>query len=241
MAALRCSIAELSVLSVGHVTARGHHISNSNATASTLFSNSCSSRGWRFRSCMWASSAPSCSSMSSISSVHKLENTEWTGRTNNMTGKGRRGAIVCMALPSASWSARALKTFSMAELEARKLKYPTTGTEALLMGMLTEGTSGAARFLRSKGVTLFGVREETVKLLGKADMFFFSPEHPTLTEPAQQALDWAVEEHGRAFELILLGVWQQGESAGHQVLTAMGFTEADAEELRSSVKAAGVV
>jgi hypothetical protein len=27
----------------------------------------------------------------------------------------------------------------MAELEARKLKYPQTGTEAFLMGMLTEG------------------------------------------------------------------------------------------------------
>lgn len=27
----------------------------------------------------------------------------------------------------------------MAELEARKLKYPNTGTEALLMGILVEG------------------------------------------------------------------------------------------------------
>jgi hypothetical protein len=27
----------------------------------------------------------------------------------------------------------------MAELEARKLKYSTTGTEALVMGILTEG------------------------------------------------------------------------------------------------------
>lgn len=27
----------------------------------------------------------------------------------------------------------------MGELEARKLKYPTTGTEALLMGILIEG------------------------------------------------------------------------------------------------------
>jgi hypothetical protein len=27
----------------------------------------------------------------------------------------------------------------MSELEARKLKYPTTGTEALLMGIMTEG------------------------------------------------------------------------------------------------------
>lgn len=29
----------------------------------------------------------------------------------------------------------------MGELEARKLKYPTTGTEAILMGILVEGLS----------------------------------------------------------------------------------------------------
>ncbi|KAA3457659.1 ATP-dependent Clp protease ATP-binding subunit CLPT2, chloroplastic-like [Gossypium australe] len=37
------------------------------------------------------------------------------------------------------WSRRAIKSFAMAELEARKLKYPTTGTESLLMGILIEG------------------------------------------------------------------------------------------------------
>ena len=56
------------------------------------------------------------------------------------------------------------------------------------------GTSQAARYLRAHGITLFGVREEAIKLLGKADMYFFSPEHPPLTEPAQKALDWAVNE-----------------------------------------------
>ncbi|KAF3943922.1 hypothetical protein CMV_029566 [Castanea mollissima] len=34
------------------------------------------------------------------------------------------------------WSARAIKSFGMVELEARKLKYPNTGTESLLMGIL---------------------------------------------------------------------------------------------------------
>lgn len=56
------------------------------------------------------------------------------------------------------------------------------------------GTSLAAKFLRANGITLFTVREETVKLLGKSDMYYFSPEHPPLTEPAQRALDWAVDE-----------------------------------------------
>ncbi|MQL92477.1 hypothetical protein Taro_025100, partial [Colocasia esculenta] len=91
------------------------------------------------------------------------------------------------------WSARAIKSFCMAELEARKLKYPKTGTEALLMGILVEGTSLASKFLRANGIMLAKVREETVKLLGKSDMYFFSPEHPPLTEPAQRALDYALD------------------------------------------------
>lgn len=37
------------------------------------------------------------------------------------------------------WSARSIKSFAMGELEARKLKFPNTGTEALLMGILIEG------------------------------------------------------------------------------------------------------
>lgn len=56
------------------------------------------------------------------------------------------------------------------------------------------GTSKAAQFLRADGITLFKLREEVVKLLGKSDLYFFSPEHPPLTEPAQRALDWAVDE-----------------------------------------------
>ncbi|XP_073119770.1 uncharacterized protein [Henckelia pumila] len=89
---------------------------------------------------------------------------------------------------------RAIKSFAIAKLEARKLKYPNTLTEALLMGILVEGTSLAAKFLRDNGMTLFKVPEETVKLLGMADLYVFIPEHPPLTEPGRRALDCAVDE-----------------------------------------------
>ncbi|CAL9028859.1 unnamed protein product [Prunus brigantina] len=55
----------------------------------------------------------------------------------------------------------------MGELEARKLKYATIGTEAILMGILIEGTSLAAKNLRANGITLFKVCEETISYLGK--------------------------------------------------------------------------
>lgn len=37
------------------------------------------------------------------------------------------------------WSARATRAYSLGQVEAHKLKYPKTGTESLLMGILVEG------------------------------------------------------------------------------------------------------
>ncbi|XP_059661675.1 ATP-dependent Clp protease ATP-binding subunit CLPT2, chloroplastic-like [Cornus florida] len=146
------------------------------------------------------------------------------------------------------WSSKAIKSYAMAELEARKLKYSTTGTEALLMGILIEGTNLASKFLRANGITLFKVREEAIKLLGKADMYFFSPEHPPLTEAAQRALDWAVDEKlksGEGGEIttthLLLGVWSEKESPGHKIMSSFGFNDEKAKELKSLISEAGFV
>lgn len=56
------------------------------------------------------------------------------------------------------------------------------------------GTSLAAKFLRENGITMAKVREETVNLLGKSQKYFLIPENPPLTQQAQKALDWAVDE-----------------------------------------------
>lgn len=160
-------------------------------------------------------------------------------------------ATVAFSLPTASpdrvtgdkipkWSWRAIKSFAMGELEARKLKYPTTGTEALLMGILIEGTSLASKLLRESGITLTKVKEESIKLLGKGDLFFFSPEHPPLTESAQRALDWALDQKlksGESGEItttdLLLGIWSEEESPGHKILAALGFDDEKAKRLQS--------
>ncbi|KAL1190840.1 ATP-dependent Clp protease ATP-binding subunit CLPT2 [Cardamine amara subsp. amara] len=135
------------------------------------------------------------------------------------------------------WSWRAIKSFAMGELEARKLKYPNTGTESLLMGILIEGTSFTSKFLRSNKIMLYKVREETIKLLGKADLYFFSPEHPPLTEDAQRALDSAVDQNRKAGGIgevmpahILLGIWSEVESPGHKILATLGFTDEKAKD-----------
>ncbi|XP_060207217.1 ATP-dependent Clp protease ATP-binding subunit CLPT2, chloroplastic-like [Lycium barbarum] len=144
------------------------------------------------------------------------------------------------------WSSKAIKSFAMGELEARKLKYPTTGTEALLMGILIEGTNFASKYLRGNGITLFKVREETIKIRGKADLFYFSPEHPPLTEDAQKALDWALDEKlksGQNGEIttthLLLGVWSQQGSPGYKVLATLGFNNEKAKELENVISEPG--
>ncbi|GAB2265337.1 hypothetical protein Dimus_000401 [Dionaea muscipula] len=141
------------------------------------------------------------------------------------------------------WSARALKSIVLAELEARKLKYPDTGTESLLMGILVEGTSMAAKFLRSHGITFFKVQQEIVDLLGKAESSNWSPQRPPLTEQAQKAIDWAIDMKLRSglcivgesgdltTPLLLLGIWAQEVSAGHKILENLGFNDEKAKEL----------
>lgn len=192
--------------------------------------------------------------------IHTLErNTQWLG-TQKLRLKFQHTqptlkpitATISFSLPTAKpdrvsdsdkvpkWSSKAIKSFAMSELEARKLKYLNTGTEALLMGILVEGTSLASKFLRANGIQLLKVREEIVKLLGKADMFTFSPEHPPLTEAAQRALDLAIDEKlrsGKGEEItasdLLLAVWSEKDAPGHKIMAALGFNDEKAAELKS--------
>uniref|UniRef100_A0A7N0SYY9 Clp R domain-containing protein n=1 Tax=Kalanchoe fedtschenkoi TaxID=63787 RepID=A0A7N0SYY9_KALFE len=138
------------------------------------------------------------------------------------------------------WSSRAIKAYAMSELEARKIRKPNTGTEALLMGILIEGTNTAAKFLRANGITLEKVREETFNLLGKPNKYFFSPEHPPLTEAAQRVIDRAFAEKlnsGEGGEVtttdLLLSIWAETDSPGQKILAICGFSDEKAKELKS--------
>lgn len=118
------------------------------------------------------------------------------------------------------------------------MRYPTTGTEGLLMGILVEGTSDAAKLMRANGITLLTVRDAAATILGKSEMFYFSPMHPPLTESAQRALDWAVNEKLKSGEdgevtanHLFLAIWSDKESAGHKVLASLGFDDQKASLL----------
>ncbi|KAG6418153.1 hypothetical protein SASPL_120352 [Salvia splendens] len=142
----------------------------------------------------------------------------------------------------AKWSARSIKSFAMGELEARKLKYPNTGTEALLMGILVEGTSLAAKFLRENGITIFKERDEIAldwaveeKLKSGTSTNFFHG----LSANLMKNLDFGFEYAGESGEItvthILLGIWSQKESAGYKILAGFGFDDTKAAELAKNV------
>ncbi|KAL9264577.1 ATP-dependent Clp protease ATP-binding subunit CLPT1, chloroplastic-like protein [Drosera capensis] len=142
----------------------------------------------------------------------------------------------------AKWSASAMKSFSLAELEAVKLKYPDTGTEAILLGILVEGMSFASKFLRSHGITFFKAQQAALDLLGKSHLSYYPPKQPPLTEPALKVLDMAVDlkqKSGKSGEVtpshLLLALWALEASAGHKILENLGFNDDKAKELANSI------
>ncbi|XP_058778238.1 ATP-dependent Clp protease ATP-binding subunit CLPT2, chloroplastic-like [Vicia villosa] len=147
------------------------------------------------------------------------------------------------------WSSKAIKSISMAEVEARKLRFTNTGTEALILGVLVEGTNLANKFLRANGITIFKVRDEIVKVVGKNEIFSVPPvpERPPMTEDAQKALDWAVDKKLKSDDggevtttHIILGIWSEVDSPGHKILSNLGFDDKKAKELESSISKAVV-
>ncbi|RAL44446.1 unnamed protein product [Cuscuta campestris] len=156
------------------------------------------------------------------------------------------GAVSPKNLPDRRWSSKAIKSFAMSELEARKLKYATTGTAALLMGILIEGTSFASKYLWAIGITLLKVREETIKVCGKASYYTSCPEHPPLTEDAEKALDWALSNEAKTggdgeitTTHLLLGIWLQEGSPGHKIMASLGFNNGKAQELKDLISKPG--
>ncbi|KAJ4787218.1 ATP-dependent Clp protease ATP-binding subunit clpA [Rhynchospora pubera] len=138
----------------------------------------------------------------------------------------------------ARWSARAVKSFALAELQARNMKRPKLGTEGLLLGLLVDGSSEGAKYLREMGITLAKVREETWKIIGELDRRCVAPRIGLpLSDSAQRALDWALDyklKSGKDGEItighLVLGIWSQKESTGHKVLAALGFDGKKAKE-----------
>ena len=85
------------------------------------------------------------------------------------------------------YTSRAKKTLELAMSEARSLDHSYVGTEHLLLGLMREERGVAAQVLTSFGLTVAGVREETLRLLGPE-----LPERP-VDAAAEQRRDGATD------------------------------------------------
>ena len=134
----------------------------------------------------------------------------------------------------------ARRAVTLAEVEACGLGHDRVGTEHLLLGLLANEGSGAARVLSDAGVTIAAARHKVSEAVGSTlgDTNRLARPLPR-TARAARALGRSVRfSHARhadavASEHVLLGVLDVEGTAG-QVLRGLGF---DVERLRSSLDA----
>ncbi len=138
----------------------------------------------------------------------------------------------------ARFTEKAQRVIYYAQEEARAMNYPAVGTEHLLLGILREGDSVAARALTSMGVDLKRTREIVLKALSPGNEpigneIAITPRAKKVLALAQdEAVRWGVNYIGT--EHILLGILREGEGVASQVLNAM---EIHPDRLRKQIVA----
>jgi ATP-dependent Clp protease ATP-binding subunit ClpA len=131
---------------------------------------------------------------------------------------------------------RARRVVVLAQEEARILSHNYIGTEHVLLGLLHEGESVAAKALDGLGIQLEPVRQQVEEIVGRGKQ---APSgHIPFTARAKRVLELALREAlqlGHNYigpEHILLGLVREGEGIAAQVLVRLG---ADLNRVRQEV------
>jgi ATP-dependent Clp protease ATP-binding subunit ClpC len=131
---------------------------------------------------------------------------------------------------------RAQKVLVFARDEAKSVNYPNIGTEHLLLGLLQEGESAAAKVLSALGINAENVAEAVSQLVEASDEQFQG--EPALTARAKKVLELSLDEARRMGnnyvgpEHLLLGLIREGEGVAARILNAAG---ADYRRLRTMI------
>ena len=121
---------------------------------------------------------------------------------------------------------RARRAIILAQEEAQKLGNSYIGTEHLLLGIVNEGESVAAKVLENLGISLDKVRKEVEAIVGKGNQ---TTQHEMVFTPrAKRVIELAFEE-ARSLshnyigtEHLLLGLVREGEGVAARVLSNLG-------------------
>ena len=131
---------------------------------------------------------------------------------------------------------RARRSIVLAQEEAQRLGNNYIGTEHLLLGIISEGESVAAKVLENLGVNLAKVRGEVEAIVGKGSQT--TQQEMVFTPRAKRVIELAFEE-ARALahnyigtEHLLLGLVREGEGVAARVLSNLGV---DPAKIRSEI------
>jgi len=134
------------------------------------------------------------------------------------------------------FSDSARRVVVLAQEEARKINHNYIGTEHLLLGLIQEGESIAAKALEAMNVELDAVRSQVVEIIGLGST---PPSgHIPFTPRAKRVLELSLREAlqlGHNYigtEHILLGLIREGEGVAAKVMVKLGV---DLERLRNHV------
>ena len=131
---------------------------------------------------------------------------------------------------------RARRSIVLAQEEAQRLGNNYIGTEHLLLGIISEGESVAAKVLENLDVSLKKVRQEVETIVGKGGKT--SLEEMVFTPRAKRVIELAFEEARNlahnyiGTEHLLLGLVREGEGVAARVLSNLGV---DTEKIRDQI------
>ncbi|OIP72350.1 MAG: ATP-dependent Clp protease ATP-binding subunit ClpC [Oscillatoriales cyanobacterium CG2_30_40_61] len=134
------------------------------------------------------------------------------------------------------FSDKAIKAVMLAQEEARRLGHNFVGTEQILVGLMSEGTSVAAKTLKAQGLGLREVQKEVEAIIGRGSGFL--PVEIPFTPRAKRIFETAMKEArqmGNNYigpEHILLGLLQDNEGVASKVLENLGV---DRSQVRTEV------
>jgi ATP-dependent Clp protease ATP-binding subunit ClpC len=123
---------------------------------------------------------------------------------------------------------RARRVVVLAQEESQRLSHNYIGSEHLLLGLLAEREGVAARALESLNVTLTAAREQVEEIIGPGQQ---KPHgHIPFTPRAKKILELALREALTTgsevidTEHLLLGLIDEGDGVGAQILQRLGAT-----------------
>ena len=130
---------------------------------------------------------------------------------------------------------RARRSIVLAQEEAQRLGNNYIGTEHILLGIISEGESLAAKVLESLGVNLAKVRQEVEAIVGRGGQTV--QQEMVFTPRAKRVIELAFEEARQlnhnyiGTEHLLLGLIREGEGVAARVLTNLGVDPASKDIL----------